>query len=92
MAFAEVLDFDIVGLERSSSLQRFLVAKAALEGRPLKARIQLRSFDAVCRLVAAGVGYWLSASASSLRPPLAAPPRPWSSPSSTSATTGHCAN
>ena len=56
MAFAEVLDFDIVGLERSSSLQRFLVAKAAREGRPLKARIQLRSFDAVCRLVAAGVG------------------------------------
>jgi DNA-binding transcriptional LysR family regulator len=56
MAFAEVLDFDVVGLERSSSLQRFLVAKAAREGRPLKARIQLRSFDAVCRLVAAGVG------------------------------------
>ena len=56
MAFVEVLDFDIVGLERSSSLQRFLVAKAAREGRPLKARIQLRSFDAVCRLVAAGVG------------------------------------
>jgi DNA-binding transcriptional LysR family regulator len=56
MAFAEVLDFDIVGLERSSSLRRFLTAKAAREGRPLKARIQLRSFDAVCRLVAAGVG------------------------------------
>jgi DNA-binding transcriptional LysR family regulator len=56
MAFAEVLDFDIVGLERSSSLQRFLTGKAAREGRPLKARIQLRSFDAVCRLVAAGVG------------------------------------
>lgn len=56
MVFAEVLDFDIVGLERSSSLQRFLTAKAAREGRPLRARIQLRSFDAVCRLVAAGVG------------------------------------
>ena len=56
MSFAEVLDFDVVGLERSASLQRFLTAKAAREGRPLKARIQLRSFDAVCRLVAAGVG------------------------------------
>jgi DNA-binding transcriptional LysR family regulator len=54
--FAEVLAFDVVGLERSSSLQRFLVAKAAREGRPLKARVQLRSFDAVCRLVEAGVG------------------------------------
>ena len=56
VGFAEVLQFDLVGLERSSSLQRFLTAKAAREGRPLKARVQLRSFDAVCRLVEAGVG------------------------------------
>ena len=56
VGFAEVLEFDFVGLERSSSLQRFLTAKAAREGRPLKARVQLRSFDAVCRLVEAGVG------------------------------------
>lgn len=56
MSFAEVLNYDVVGLERSSSLQRFLTAKAAREGRPLRARIQLRSFDAVCRLVEAGVG------------------------------------
>jgi DNA-binding transcriptional LysR family regulator len=55
-AFAEALDYDVVGLERSSSLQRFLTAKAARAGRPLKARVQLRSFDAVCRLVEAGVG------------------------------------
>ncbi|MBU1374530.1 MAG: LysR family transcriptional regulator [Alphaproteobacteria bacterium] len=54
--FAEVLAYDFVGLERSSSLQRFLTAKAAREGRPLRARIQLRSFDAVCRMVEAGVG------------------------------------
>lgn len=56
VSFAEVLEYDVVGLERSSSLQRFLVSKAAREGRPLKARVQLRSFDAVCRLVEAGVG------------------------------------
>lgn len=56
LTFAEVLDYDLVGLERSSSLQRFLTAKAAREGRPLKLRVQLRSFDAVCRLVECGVG------------------------------------
>jgi DNA-binding transcriptional LysR family regulator len=56
LAFAEALDYDVVGLERSSSLQRFLTAKAVRAGRPLKARVQLRSFDAVCRLVEAGVG------------------------------------
>jgi DNA-binding transcriptional LysR family regulator len=54
--FAEVLDYDQVGLERSSSLQRFLVSKAAREGKPLRLRVQLRSFDAVCRLVECGVG------------------------------------
>jgi DNA-binding transcriptional LysR family regulator len=56
VSFAQVLDYDLVGLERSASLQRFLTAKAAREGKPLKLRVQLRSFDAVCRLVEAGVG------------------------------------
>jgi DNA-binding transcriptional LysR family regulator len=56
VSFAEVLEYDLVGLERSASLQRFLTGKAARAGRPLKLRVQLRSFDAVCRLVEAGVG------------------------------------
>ncbi|WP_297691799.1 LysR substrate-binding domain-containing protein [Phenylobacterium sp.] len=54
--FAEVLDCEFVGLDRASSLQRFLAARAAREGRPLRLRVQLRSFDAVCRLVECGVG------------------------------------
>ena len=56
VSFAQVLDDDLVGLERSSSLQRFLAGKAAREGKPLRLRVQLRSFDAVCRLVECGVG------------------------------------
>jgi DNA-binding transcriptional LysR family regulator len=56
VSFAEVLDWDFVGLERSASLQRFLAGKAAREGRPLRLRVQLRSFDGVCRLVECGVG------------------------------------
>jgi len=55
-AFAEVLGFDFVGLDRASALQRFLAAKAVPLGQALRLRVQLRSFDAVCRLVAAGVG------------------------------------
>ncbi|MET0294990.1 MAG: LysR substrate-binding domain-containing protein [Phenylobacterium sp.] len=54
--FAEALGYDFVGLERSSALQRFLGDKAAREGRPLRLRVQLRSFDAVCRLVERRVG------------------------------------
>src|SRR5690606_981258 len=56
IAFADVLDFDFVGLDRTSSLQRFLLDKADRIGRRLKLRVQLRSFDAVCRLVECNVG------------------------------------
>jgi DNA-binding transcriptional LysR family regulator len=56
LRFGEVLAYDLVGLDRTSSLQRFLAGKAAREGRPLRLRVQLRSFDAVCRLVETGVG------------------------------------
>jgi DNA-binding transcriptional LysR family regulator len=56
IGFAQVLDRDFVGLDRASALQRFLADKAARIGRPLRLRIQLRSFDAVCRLVECNVG------------------------------------
>ena len=54
--FADTLDQDFVGLDRASAIQRFLGSKAANIGRPLKLRVQLRSFDAVCRLVECNVG------------------------------------
>ena len=54
--FAEALDHDFVGLDRASALQRFLASKASQAGRPLRLRVQLRSFDAVCRLVECNVG------------------------------------
>jgi len=56
IGFDEVLDRDFVGLDRASALQRFLAAKAMRIGRPLRLRVQLRSFDAVCRLVECNVG------------------------------------
>jgi DNA-binding transcriptional LysR family regulator len=56
LAFAQVLDHDFVGLDRASALQRFLADKAARIGQPLRLRVQLRSFDAVCRLVECNVG------------------------------------
>jgi len=56
IAFEEVLEHDFVGLDRASALQRFLASKAVRIGRPLRLRVQLRSFDAVCRLVECRVG------------------------------------
>jgi len=56
ISFAQVLEHDFVGLDRASALQRFLADKAARIGQPLRLRVQLRSFDAVCRLVECNVG------------------------------------
>ena len=46
----------MVGLDRASAIQRFLADKASRIGRPLRLRVQLRSFDAICRLVECNVG------------------------------------
>lgn len=56
LSFSSILDHEFVGLDRASALQRFLAAKAARAGKPLRLRVQLRSFDGVCRLVECGVG------------------------------------
>jgi molybdate transport repressor ModE-like protein len=56
IGFEDVLEHDFVGLDRASAIQRFLATKAVRIGRPLRLRVQLRSFDAVCRLVECKVG------------------------------------
>lgn len=53
---AELLQHDIVGLGRSTSLMRQISAAADAIGSELRLRIQVRSFDAMCRMVAAGIG------------------------------------
>jgi len=55
-SFAETLDYNFVGIDRASAIQRFLANKAAAAGRTLRLRVQLRSFDAVCRMVENHVG------------------------------------
>ena len=67
ISFAEVLDHDFVGLDRASALQRFLADKAGRIGKPLRLRVQLRSFDAVCRMVEAGVGLGIVPQTTALR-------------------------
>lgn len=57
--FADTLDFDFVGLNQGSSLlNRMTEAAAALE-RILKLRIQVTSFDGICRMIEAGHGIGL---------------------------------
>jgi DNA-binding transcriptional LysR family regulator len=45
-----------VGLEGGSSLTRLITAQATHEMRPMALRVQVRSFEAVCRAVEAELG------------------------------------
>jgi DNA-binding transcriptional LysR family regulator len=54
--FHEALDSDFVGLHSDSSLHYRLLRAAADAERSLNLRIQVTSFDAVCAMVAAGLG------------------------------------
>ena len=54
--FAEVLDQPFVCLHAGSAIHTFMMNAAAQLGGRLDVRIQVRSFTAVCRMVAAGVG------------------------------------
>lgn len=56
IAFADLLDRDLVGLEGSSTLTRLLAAHATQLLRPMTLRVQVRSFEAVCRAVEARLG------------------------------------
>jgi DNA-binding transcriptional LysR family regulator len=56
IAFRKLLDSDFVGLAGDSALHRYLALHAARAGKPLKVRVRLRSFDAICRMVENGVG------------------------------------
>ncbi len=56
IAFADTLQEDHVGLQAGSTLQTFLSQVTERLGKPLKLRIQLSSFDAMCRMIGAGVG------------------------------------
>ena len=56
VAFAELLGESMVGMSNTSTTQAFLQQQADRLGRTMRFRVQLASFDAVCRTVARGVG------------------------------------
>ncbi|MCS4063766.1 LysR substrate-binding domain-containing protein [Pseudomonas putida] len=54
--FAEVLQYEMVGPHRESSMYGLLTQQAEALDMPLKLRIRISSFDCICRMVAAGMG------------------------------------
>lgn len=54
--FHQVLEWNYIGLNERSSHQQYVSKTALLLGQSLQLRTQVESFEAVCHMVAAGVG------------------------------------
>jgi len=56
LPFADTLDYNYVGLSEWSAIHPFLLKTASELGRPFKFRIEVGNFEAVCRMIEAGIG------------------------------------
>jgi len=56
VSFTETLDYEYVGLSEWSAIHAFLIQAANNLGYPFRFRVEVGSFDAVCRMIEAGVG------------------------------------
>jgi DNA-binding transcriptional LysR family regulator len=54
--FDDLLDHDIVGVHHGAAVHELMRAEAEGQGKVLKARLQVRGFDAIAQLVEAGLG------------------------------------
>ncbi len=57
LRFIDILDEDAVSLESDTATYRLLSAKASEAGRPMRVRVEVRSFEVMCTMVGQGVGY-----------------------------------
>jgi DNA-binding transcriptional LysR family regulator len=57
--FTDTLDFDHIGLHTASSIYLRTQLAATEAGKPMRLRINVPGFDAVCRMVQAGMGLGL---------------------------------
>ncbi len=56
ISFEECLDYDFVGLNRGSSLLELTSRNAEKLGKQMRHRIQVRSYDAMCKMIAVNLG------------------------------------
>ena len=59
LSFNDVLDDELITLEGGSSMTKLLASQAVIAQRTLQLRIQVRSFEAICHMVDAGLGLGL---------------------------------
>lgn len=54
--FRSLLKYDLVALDGSAAMMRLLAQAAGEAGQPMRLRVQVKSFEAVCKLVQANMG------------------------------------
>ena len=59
LAFEELLEYDFVGLESNTVISQMMLSQAQRADKPLRLRVQVKSFDVVARLIQAGLGIGL---------------------------------
>ena len=67
VSFAQTLAYPHIGLHEGSTLQHFLNRVVSDSGEHLNLRIQVRGFDAMCRMVEANVGIGILPQSAALR-------------------------
>ena len=67
IAFRDTLDEDHVGMHEGSTLHTFLSRVLEGSGRQYRQRIRLHGFDAMCRMIEAGVGIGVLPESAALR-------------------------
>ena len=56
IAFADTLIYDHIGMDEGSTLHSFLADTVRQMGRRMTLRVQMRSFEAMCRMIEVGIG------------------------------------
>jgi DNA-binding transcriptional LysR family regulator len=56
VVFSALLDYEFVGLDNATAITRLLTDQAAVVKKPMRARIQVHSFAALCKMIEAGLG------------------------------------
>ncbi len=67
VSFNETLEFEYVGLSEWSAIHAFLIQAADNLGYAFRFRVEVGSFDAVCRMIEAGVGIGIVPEKAALR-------------------------
>jgi DNA-binding transcriptional LysR family regulator len=59
IVYSDVLDYDLIGLEASANLMKLLTIEATNLEKTMKLRVEVRSFEAVLKMVLSGLGVGL---------------------------------